>query len=340
MSLQMEQARKLVFDRLSRRHLAKGSLEYYAYSIDFFESFLLLEGITDLREVDDDIIINYVDYLHTYISKRRKKKLAKNTITHHIHAARYLMEVLVQEELLFNDPFRHVGRSRHKKQLPRNILSIDEITELFSLPDLDTYLGFRDRTMFELLYGTGIRIGELEKLNISDIDFTDRLLFVHQGKWGKDRIVPCTETALNFVKEYIVKVRPALAFFNSNQRILFLSNNGHRFTAGAFRKMLERYLKRSKIDKKISPHCFRHSFATHILNGGANVRYIQEILGHESLSTTAIYTRVVITDLKEEVTKYHPRENGLFTAEEIKPPEIEQTRRQFKKSKEDLKKYR
>ena len=190
------------------------------------------------------------------------------------------------------------------------------------------------------MYGTGIRIGELENLNISDIDFNEKMLFIRQGKGRKDRMVPCTDTAINFLKEYITKVRPALCYFNSNQKVLFLSKSGRRFTAGAFRKMLERYLKKSGIKKKITAHSFRHSFATHLLEHGANIRYVQEILGHESLSTTAIYTRVVVDDLKREIKKYHPCENELYTFEDIKIPEIEKTKRDFKISKADLKKYR
>jgi len=201
-----------------------------------------------------------------------------------------------------------------------------------------TYMGFRDRTMFEVLYGTGIRIGELEKLNISDIDFNEKVIFIRQGKGGKDRIVPCTDTALEFLKEYITKVRPALSYFNSRQKVLFLSRSGKRFTAGAFRKMLAKYLKKSQIKKRISPHSFRHSFATHLLAGGANIRYVQEILGHEELSTTAIYTRVAVVNLKKEIKHFHPRENELYEAAELKIPEKDIGRRCFKASEKVLKK--
>ncbi|MCK5139432.1 MAG: tyrosine-type recombinase/integrase [Thermodesulfovibrionia bacterium] len=310
MKLWVRQSQELVFERLKRRNLSENTLGGFAYSLKFFEKFLILNNINDLREVTENDIGKYIDYLNSYISIRLKKKLSNSSISHHVSCAGILFETLVLEGLIFKDPFRNVKEIKSPYTLPRDMLSEKEIEDFFALADVNTYLGFRDRTVFELLYGTGMRIGEVEKLNIQDIDFNEKVIFIRQGKGKKDRIVPCTDIALGFLKEYISKVRPALCYFNSRQKVLFLSKSGKRYTAAAFRKTLERYLKKSKVKKKITPHSFRHSFATHLLQRGADLRTVQKLLGHSSISTTEIYTNLTKEYLKDAYFKYHPRESG------------------------------
>ncbi|MCK5020728.1 MAG: tyrosine-type recombinase/integrase [Candidatus Peribacteraceae bacterium] len=322
MKLDLELVMNLVEEKQRIRKLSEKTIYNYQAALKNFRKYLQLAGITDLRAVDEKMILGYYRYLEEYTKVKGGKRLAGGTKSLWLTCVHKVFELLIAENLIFVDPFGAIKSSVPKeKTLPKKIMTHAEVKLLFSQPNTDTYLGYRDRTVFEFLYGTGIRIGELEGLNIFDIDFTDRLVFV-RGKGRKERVVPCAETALQFLKEYVDKVRPTLAFY-SQERALFISEEGKRFTANAFSLMLRKYLKKSGIKKRITAHTFRHSFATHMLESGVNVRYIQEILGHEKLSTTAIYTRVTIKKLKEEVEKYHPRENELFSDEEILVPQLE-----------------
>ena len=322
MKLGIEQVQALAEEKLKVRACSEKTVCVYKAALHNFGEHLKRVGIADLREVDGATVQGYIRFLEEYTSVRSRRKLAERTKNKWLGCVRRVFVMLVKENLLFLDPFGKVGEVSYKEEsLPRGIMTEDEVKRLLKLPELATYFGYRDRTILELLYGTGMRIGELRGLNIYDFDFREELVFI-RGKGKKERIIPCVKTALLFVKEYIDKVRPALTFY-SGDRALFISKFGRRLSYDGFVKMLQGYLKRSGIRKRITGHSFRHTFATHLLERGVNVRYIQEILGHEKLSSTAIYTHVSIAKLRQTVEAYHPRENELFEADPIELPKLE-----------------
>lgn len=304
---------KLMRDWLVRKKASMKTLEAYEYALSVFEKFLLLYDIADLRAVGQSEIDQFIDFLLVYRRHGKGEYISNSTFNMVVGKVRKAFQILSRESYLFADPFRHFESFRRPVHLPRAVMTQEEIQQLFKQPDLDSYLGFRDRTIFEVLYGTGIRLGEMLGLDIYDIDFGENIIVIRHGKGGKDRLVPCTEIAMLFVKEYLEKVRPVLAFHDPEQKALFLTNKGNRLTNNAFVTMLKKYLVNSGIEKNITAHSFRHTFATQMLEGGANIRYIQEILGHELLSTTAVYTRVAVKNLKAMIKQFHPRENELYS---------------------------
>jgi integrase/recombinase XerD len=196
--------------------------------------------------------------------------------------------------------------------MPRSILTIQEINKLLAVPNLHSILGFRDRAILETLYSTGVRNMELRNLTVKDIDFKKRTLQILKGKNSVDRIVPCGMVALEFLGEYIGSVRPYLAersFDGENETdILFLARKGTQLSNYALWKIVKVCARKSGIKKNISAHVLRHTMATHLLEAGLDLRYIQEILGHKSLDSTQVYTRVALGNLKKMYRRYHPRE--------------------------------
>ena len=298
--------------------MSGSSIKSYLNALETFDNFLIGQGVRDYREVTETTAGAYVRHVRSATYGSKNKPYSYTAIRKKISCVRTLFRLLVKEELIFSDPFGRIEFVRKPQALPGRVLSREEIQLLFSQPNQETYLGYRDRTVLELLYGSGMRLGELVKLDIEDIDFGERLIFIRQGKGKKDRIIPCTRTALAFVEEYLKAVRPALCFLDTGTRALFLTLYSDRLTATAFRSVFRKVIHKAGITGRVSPHSLRHTFATHLLEGGASVRYIQQILGHEQLSTTAVYTRVSVTSLQKMLNSFHPLENGLIEEE----PEI------------------
>jgi len=195
--------------------------------------------------------------------------------------------------------------------LPKDILTKTELLYVFSLADKGTILGYRDRTILELLYATGIRAHECVQIEIEDLLFEEQCLFVSLGKGAKDRIVPINNTALSYLKHYLFYIRPKLLNSKFKTQKLFLTYRGKPFNVSNLSEQLAFYYfkpLKTKFKKRISMHSFRHTFATHLLKQGMSIRHVQELLGHKSLDTTAIYLQVTISDLKTEYRKFHPRE--------------------------------
>lgn len=320
-SLRLTEAWTLVLDRLVAKQMSEATIKGYRNALDVFDAFLLGRGIRDFRDINEETAGAYVTHILTATHGKSNTPYSYISVRKKIGYVQKSFALLVKEEKVFLDPFRHLESIKKPDSLPRYVLSKSEIKQLFALPDLDTYMGFQDRTILELLYGTGIRLGELIRLDVADIDFGERLIFIRQGKGKKDRIVPCTEVALAFLREYLDAVRPALSYLDSRERALFLTLRGVRVSGRSLRYLFRKYVKKAGITRRVSPHSLRHAFATHMLEGGANVRYIQEILGHEQLSTTAVYTRVTISSLKKMVAQFHPLENGLLETEEVRKPD-------------------
>ena len=214
--------------------------------------------------------------------------------------------MLYYDYVLF-DPFHFIEIPKTDKTLPRNILTEREINALLMQPDITTLQGYRDRVIMEILYASAMRSSELINLNVYDANIHDMTLSIRAGKGAKDRIVPLTETAVEYLEGYMRNIR--LKFRNAEETdSLILRNSGKRIDEDSLLRIVRKHAGTAQIRKKIGCHTFRHTCATHLLKSGVSIRYIQALLGHSSLETTQIYTKVEISDLKRIHKKYHPRE--------------------------------
>ena len=224
-----------------------------------------------------------------------------------------LFRFLHEETLIARDPSAALEHAREPQTLPRNILTPQEARKIIEAPDTGTPLGYRDRTILEVLYATGIRKLELMNLTLADVNLDEELLRINGGKGAKDRVVPLTAVAVSFLESYINGIRSKLLRGRSTNR-LFLSLRGLPIARNTLGSLVEKYARRVRIKKRVTCHLWRHSSATHLLQRKANLRHVQEILGHRSLATTERYLHLTITELKEAHRKHHPRENTRQTS--------------------------
>ena len=255
----------------------------------------------ELKNVDHLTIREWLAELHS--AQKKKASIARK-----LAALRTFFQFLVREGLLESNPAKLVSTPRQEKKLPKH-LSVEEAIKFIETPDTNTDLGKRDRAMLELMYATGIRVAELTTLNLADIDFRNQLIRV-TGKRRKQRIVPFGDPAANAIRDYL-KVRDKFllssAISDRDDEALFLNYQGTRITTRSVGRMVEKYIKICAGVHRISPHALRHSFATHLLDSGADLRDIQELLGHARLSTTQVYTHVSMEKLVEVYDKAHPK---------------------------------
>lgn len=279
------------------RGLAQNTLESYGRDLRQFHSYLQNSQMDILRDSNRNTILNYLNNL-------QNKGRAVSTISRNLAAIKSFYQYLVRERYLEKDPAANLESPKLEKKLPK-ILSIQEIEELLKQPNSLMPTGLRDKAMLELLYATGIRVSELISLNISDINL-DMGYIKCFGKGSKERIVPLGSIAAKCVQEYISKGRNKLVR-TYEESALFVNHHGNRLTRQGFWKIIKKYALEANILKDITPHTLRHSFATHLLENGADLRSVQEMLGHADISTTQIYTHVTKNRLKEVYDKAHPR---------------------------------
>ena len=231
--------------------------------------------------------------------------LSAKSISRNLSAIRTFHKYLLNEDILETDPAENTDLPKLPKTLP-SVLDIAEVEKILEQPDTLNYLGIRDRAMIELIYACGLRISELLLLKQNDIRTDAGFLRVF-GKGSKERMVPVGEVAMNWVLVYQEKVRPHLLGKQASDDVLFLNAKGKKMSRMGFWKILRRYTEMAEIQKEVTPHTFRHSFATHLLEGGADLRVVQELLGHSDISTTQIYTHIDREYLKEVHKTFHPR---------------------------------
>ena len=275
-----------------------------AYLKPFFH-FTAEQGITDLREVSAVQIQRYLEHQANATSLRTGKPYSPGSLLLFYNAVKLLFSALYQAELLLRNPAREVSfRPREKNRL-RAVFTEEEIARFLDGIDVHQRLGLRDRAMFELMYSSGLRAGELGKLDRGDIDLGERMLIVRDAKWSKDRVVPISEVARSFLSMHV-----APGGEPSNPAFLGLRG---RIGAGCVAKRFRFHLKNAGLQGKgLSAHSIRHATATHLLAHGADLRYVQELLGHESIETTVIYTNELFENLKRIYRRFHPRENELY----------------------------
>ena len=279
------------------RGLSDNSVKSYDYDLILFKKFLIANKINDTPlNCKPETIKNYL-----YKSFSDKKSISQ---ARSISAIKSFFNYLIFEGYIKDSPISNIESPKQEKKLPK-VLTEEEIKKLINSIDLNHEFGQRNKTIIEILYGTGIRVSELINLKLSNIFFKENIIKVI-GKGNKERFVPLGEIASNEMKIYINN-RNLLKIDSKYSDILFLNRYGRGLTRSMIFKIISDASKRVGLDKKISPHTLRHSFATHLIKNGADLRTIQLILGHESITTTEIYTHLDTLHLEEVLKKYHPR---------------------------------
>lgn len=249
----------------------------------------------DINKIDETSIREYLKYLN-------KENNDTRTISHNISTLRSFYKFLLIEKILKNNPMEYIELPKTKKTLPKT-LSIEEIDKLLDINLTDSF-SYRNKAMLELMYSSGLRVSELINVSIHDIDTSNCIIRI-MGKGSKERIVPLGDYAIRYIELYLKEHREKLIKRELND-YLFLNNHGKKMTRQGFFKILKGIAREKNIKTEFSPHTLRHSFATHLLNGGADLRSIQEMLGHSDISTTQIYTHVSKEKLKENYNNFHP----------------------------------
>lgn len=248
-----------------------------------------------------------VSYLHgrAFLAHLGKRGLSRRSIARKLSSLRSFYRFLMREEMLEQNPFQIVSTPKVEKKLP-TFMYPQEIQELLELPDLSTPLGLRDRLIFELLYASGIRVTELVTLTLDSINLPLGVALVF-GKGAKERYVPVGSYALNALREYLDAGRGKLLAGKKEHGMLFVNYRGEPLSDRSVRRVVDKYLQDAAMNRSISPHTFRHTFATHLLNAGADLRTVQELLGHVNISTTQVYTHVTKERLRHVYDSAHPR---------------------------------
>lgn len=255
---------------------------------------------------NSDALVNVSrEQITGYMTQLKEKGLAAATIARKLAAIKAFYRFMTAEGYMDANPAEVVEAGTKGIKLPR-VLSEDEVVRLLNQPDITTAEGFRDRTMLEVLYATGMRVSELINLTLDRVDLNMKYIIAF-GKGSKERIVPLGSVAAEFLQQYLEKVRPKLTHEDRNTNIVFLAFGGHELTRQRFWQIIRAYGRKANINKALTPHILRHSFATHLLDNGADLRSVQELLGHSDISTTQIYTHLTNKRLRDIYAKAHPR---------------------------------
>ncbi len=281
------------------RQLAVNTITSYSRDLNNYIDFLSSENIKTIEVVTRQTILSYLQFMNEQGKSAR-------TVSRHISSIRSFHQFLLREKVTTNDPTVHLELPKIEQRLPR-VLSMEEIDKLIAAPDQTRPQGVRDNALLEILYGTGMRVSELIDLDVDDIHLSMGFVRVF-GKGGKERIIPLGNKAIESCTRYINEVRPNfIEKKQANHDALFLNMHGGRLTRQGCWKLLKGHAEDLKLQKKLTPHILRHSFATHLIENGADLRAVQEMLGHADISTTQIYTHVSRARLKEVYVKFHPR---------------------------------
>lgn len=289
----------LKVEKKASAHTLKNYQSDLMQGISFFSTEL---GIKDIDLALEDITLGLA---RGFLADLRSRKLAKSTISRKIVAWRSFFTYLVREDALQNNVFKGLSPLKTGHRLP-SFLYVKQCFNLLSLPDTETVLGKRDRAILEVFYDLGVRVEELVSLNLERINFSRKEVRV-LGKGNKERVIPLGEYAIEALDRYLKLARPELLKKDKNEQAVFLNNRGNRLSDRGVRNIVYKYLEKLNLSKGISPHSLRHSFATHLLEGGADIRIVQELLGHENLSTTQVYTHLSKEKLKDVYNKAHPK---------------------------------
>lgn len=276
--------------------LARNTTSSYRFDLNQYWLFCQAQQLDPLKEGRGAVM--------AYLLKLKKDGRAPSTVSRHLAALKSFYRFLVQEGVISADPTANLESPRLAQRLPR-VLTPEEVDRLLAQPRTSSAAGLRDKAMLELLYATGLRVSELISLDLDDVNLEHGFVRCF-GKGSKERIIPLGSVAAFYVSEYLKRARAKLTRGRSTPA-LFINQQGHRLTRQGFWKIIKKYARQGRITKVITPHTLRHSFATHLLENGADLRSVQELLGHADIATTQIYTHLTRTRLREIYDRAHPR---------------------------------
>lgn len=279
---------------------ASSTIDCYCSYLSYFLDYLKKIHMADFKQVTHEIVRNY----QLLVSDM---DLAEETKAMRIRPVKRLFGWLLDSHQLLIDPTEKIKETNRKNRTLPEVLTIDEMQLLLAQPNLSLRMQIRDRAIMETLYSSGIRLNELVQLTVHDVDLKDKVLHIRKGKGNRQRVVPIGKNSVKYLKEYLTEIRPRYAKKNPKERKIFLTDEGNPVTGNTIRSALFKYKKAAGISKTASPHSFRRSCATHLLQQGADIRYVQKLLGHRHIKTTQLYTRVYPIDLKQTHDKTHPQ---------------------------------
>lgn len=282
-----------------QKHYSKNTVVAYLDDIKTLASFLNNEDLGEMFRLSERVAKFYISYLHgNYTPKSIRRKIS---------SVKSMFDRLIADEYLHANPFQGAVLPKQNKTLPKFVYE-NELFEFLDRIDITTLLGKRNIALFELMYGCGLRVSEVVNIKLFNLDYESKTILIH-GKGSKDRYVPIHDTAINRLRDYIIIVRPVFLSrtVKVDDKTVFLNFKGTPLTDRGVRDILDKELQKQASTLKMSPHTFRHSFATHLLNHGVDLRTVQELLGHKSLSTTQIYTKTSSENLKRIYQSSHPR---------------------------------
>lgn len=298
-------------EEMSRKGYSENTIDGRIWCVLRFVEFAEERNIIKPADVLPSLVERYAKHLSNYVRPLNGRPLSRGSRITFLSAVREYFRHLFRRGIILSNPASEVELPKQNRRLPRNIFSCEEAERLLNIPDTSEKTGLRDRAILELLYSTGMRRFESAKLCISDIDFSKEVIHIREGKGRKDRVIPVGKRAVLWIERYIKDARPG--FINRKLPVtdfLFLGRYGEVLKPQSISLIVRNCRKAAGITKQGAAHIFRHTTATLMLENGADIRYVQEMLGHESLDTTKIYTKVAITRLKEIHQRTHPAEGG------------------------------
>jgi len=279
--------------------LTPNSISSYRRDLIQYLNFITEEKIESLNNVDRYTVLSFMQY-------QRERGKSSNSIIRMVSSLRKFHQYLKQEGITETDPMLLIDTPKKSQTLPK-VMSMNEVEKLLEISDTSKPLGLRDRTMLEVMYATGVRITELVTLRLDELHLPMSMVQT-QGKGDKERIIPMGDTAIYWMKQYLEFSRPKLTIKNAEEEpYVFLNSRGGKLSRQGVWKKIKNLVKQANIKSDVTPHTLRHSFATHLLENGADLRIVQELLGHSDISTTQIYTHITKNRLKSVYNEYHPR---------------------------------
>lgn len=280
------------------RNLADNTIKSYSSDLKHLSEYLSDRRFDDWNSVEPSHINDFFTFLNA-------KKNSSTTAARYYSSFKGFFDFLSVSSYIQSNPMEKISTPKLSRALPE-VLSVEEINAIFSQPKIEDKFGLRDRAILETLYACGLRVSELINLKLSNLFFDDEVIRVH-GKGDKERFVPIGLSAIAMIKKYILESRMLLEKKGKSQNYLFLNSRGTKISRMGIWKIIREYVVSAGIYKDVHPHTFRHTFATHLLEGGADLRAVQEMLGHADISTTQIYTHIDRDFIKQEHKMYHPR---------------------------------
>ena len=280
------------------KNLSANTVSSYQIDINAFVAFIKNENINDPSRVTTENISSFFKIL-------KDVGLSATSSARYFSSLKGFFLYLLRNKYIIKNPIEKISAPKISQKLPA-VLTINEVEKILCLPDVGNKLGIRDKAILELFYACGTRVSELINLKIGDLFLKEEIIRVF-GKGSKERLIPIGSSAINWMEQYLIKSRPLLMKKSKSENYLFLNSRGSKLSRMGVWKIIDRYVKEAGILKKVHPHTFRHSFATHLLEGGADLRAVQEMLGHADISTTQIYTHIDRDYIKQVHKQYHPR---------------------------------